>query len=141
MLNWNSDESGNIFGYKFGNDTLPLFITYHKQDDISDSTKYEDEFLSPDELKWFTKSNRTLQSDEVKKILDHRHNNIDMYIFVKKEDAADGKEFYYLGKANYIEGTATQTVMSNEKKDNIVPMNLSLETSVKDEIYRYIIEE
>ncbi|MEM5418624.1 DEAD/DEAH box helicase [Staphylococcus gallinarum] len=141
LLNWNSDESGNIFGYKFGNNTLPLFITYHKQDDISDSTKYEDEFLSPDELKWFTKSNRTLQSDEVKKILDHRHNNIDMYIFVKKEDAADGKEFYYLGKANYIEGTATQTVMSNEKKDNIVTMNLSLETSVKDEIYRYIIEE
>ena len=47
---------------------MPIFITYDKHEDISDSTKYEDEFLSQDELKWFTKSNRTLES-KVQKIL------------------------------------------------------------------------
>ncbi|WP_323703723.1 DEAD/DEAH box helicase [Mammaliicoccus sp. Dog046] len=140
LLNWESDESPIINGYKFGNNTLPLFITYHKQDDISDNTKYEDEFLSPDELKWFTRAPRKLTSPEVQKIISHQQNNIEMFIFVKKEDVADGKEYYFLGKAHYIEGTAEQTTMSNEKKDNIVTMNLSMETPVKDEIYRYIIE-
>lgn len=141
LLNWKSDESGTINGYKFGNNTLPIFITYHKQDDISDNTKYEDEFLSPDELKWFTRSNRKLDSKEVQRILAHQKNNVDMYIFVKKEDVVDGNEYYFLGKAHYLEGTAEETIMPNEKKDNIVTMTLSMETPVKDEIYRYIIEE
>lgn len=140
LLNWKSDESGVINGYKFGNNTLPIFITYHKDDNISDNTKYEDEFLSPDELKWFTKSNRKLDSPEVQKILAHQKNNVDMYIFVKKEDVLDGKEFYFLGKAHYLEGTAEQSKMPNENKDNIVTMILSMETPVKDEIYRYILE-
>ncbi len=48
--------------------------------------KYEDEFLSQDELKWFTKSNRTLKSKEVQKILSHRAKGIKMYIFVQKKD-------------------------------------------------------
>ncbi|MDN6611001.1 MAG: DUF3427 domain-containing protein, partial [Staphylococcus equorum] len=130
-----------VNGYKFGFGTLPIFITYHKQEDISDNTKYEDEFLSPDKLKWFSRSNRTLESKEVNRILSHQKDGIDMYIFVKKEDASDGKEYYYLGKAHYIEGTAEQTTMPNEKQVNIVTMNLSLETPVKDELYRYIIEE
>ncbi len=140
LLNWKSDESGVINGYKFGNNTLPIFITYHKDDNISDNTKYEDEFLSPDELKWYTKSNRKLDSPEVQKILAHQKNNVDMYIFVKKEDVLDGKEFYFLGKAHYLEGTAEQSKMPNENKDNIVAMTLSMETPVKDEIYRYILE-
>ncbi|MBO1212158.1 DEAD/DEAH box helicase [Staphylococcus nepalensis] len=140
LLNWKSDESGVINGYKFGNNTLPIFITYHKEDNISDNTKYEDEFLSPDELKWFTKSNRKLDSPEVQKILAHQNNNVDMYIFVKKEDVLDGNEFYFLGKAHYLEGTAEQSKMPNENNDNIVTMTLSMETPVKDEIYRYILD-
>lgn len=63
-----------------------------------------------------------------------------MYIFVKKEDVADGKEFYYLGKAHYNKDSAEQTIMPNAKQQNIVTMTLSMESPVKDEIYRYIIE-
>ncbi|WP_239749688.1 DEAD/DEAH box helicase [Mammaliicoccus sp. O-M53] len=141
LLNWDKDESSTIYGYKSKHNTLPIFITYHKQDDISDNTKYEDEFLSPDELKWFTRSDKTLNSKEVIEIMAHKEKNIDMYIFVKKEDSADGKEYYFLGKAHYLEGTAEQTIMPNEKKNNVVTMTLSMEKPVQDEIYRYIIEE
>ncbi|MBA8759982.1 DUF3427 domain-containing protein [Staphylococcus schleiferi subsp. coagulans] len=140
LLNWSKDESNTINGYKFGHNTLPIFITYHKQDHISETTKYEDAFLSPDELKWFTRARRTLASSEVQKIITHKENHVDMYIFVKKEDAADGKEFYYLGKANYLEGTVQQTTMDNANKDQIVTMTLSMETPIKDTLYRYIIE-
>ena len=41
-------------------------------------------FLSPDVLKWYTRSNRTLKSEEVKKIIHAEENNIDIHIFVKK---------------------------------------------------------
>ena len=66
--------------------TLPLFITYDKHENISDNTKYDDEFLSQDELKWYTRSNRKLTSPEVQNILKHEESNTDMYIFVKKRD-------------------------------------------------------
>ncbi|WP_316964025.1 DUF3427 domain-containing protein [Mammaliicoccus sciuri] len=85
-------------------------------------------------------NHRKLESKEVQKILAHQENNIDMYIFVKKEDVADGKEFYYLGKAHYIKDSAEQTIMPNAKQQNIDTMTLSMESPVKDEIYRYIIE-
>ncbi|MCJ0934951.1 DUF3427 domain-containing protein [Mammaliicoccus sciuri] len=56
-----------------------------------------------------------------------------MYIFVKKEDVADGKEFYYLGKAHYIKDSAEQTIMPNAKQQNIVTMTLSMESPVKSD--------
>ncbi|MDK9860405.1 DEAD/DEAH box helicase [Staphylococcus equorum] len=141
LLNWDSDVSSVVNGYMFGSGTLPIFINYHKQDDISDNTKYEDTFLSNEKIKWFTKSERKIDSPEVKDILNHQRDGITMHVFVKKEALTDGKDYYYLGKAHYIEDTTEQTTMPNEKQDNIVTMNLSLETPVKDELYRYIIEE
>lgn len=52
--------------------TIPFFITYDKHEDISENTKYEDEFLNQDELKWYTRSNRKLSFPEVKKYLNMR---------------------------------------------------------------------
>lgn len=115
--------------------TLPLFITYDKHENISDNTKYDDEFLSQDELKWYTRSNRKLTSTEVQNILKHEENNTDMYIFVKKRDD-EGKYFYYLGKAKYIKGTEKQDYMPNG--NSVVTMHLSMNTSIRDDIYRYI---
>ena len=44
LLNWDKDESGTINGYRMKHRTLPLFITYDKHENISDNTKYDDEF-------------------------------------------------------------------------------------------------
>ena len=135
LLNWDKDESGTINGYRMKHRTLPLFITYDKHENISDNTKYDDEFLSQDELKWYTRSNRKLTSPEVQNILKHEENNTDMYIFVKKRDD-EGKYFYYLGKAKYINGTEKQDYMPNG--NSVVTMHLSMNTSIRDDIYRYI---
>ena len=135
LLNWDKDESGTINGYRMKHRTLPLFITYDKHENISDNTKYDDEFLSQDELKWYTRSNRKLTSPEVQNILKHEENNTDMYIFVKKRDD-EGKYFYYLGKAKYIKGTEKQDYMPNG--NSVVTMHLSMNTSIRDDIYRYI---
>ncbi|EOD3823336.1 DEAD/DEAH box helicase [Staphylococcus aureus] len=129
IFNWNKNGSSVIMGYMIRSQEMPIFITYDKHEDISDSTKYEDE------LKWFTKSNRTLKTKEVQKILSHRAKGIKMYIFVQKK-GDDGIYFYYLGTAGYIEGSEKQDKMLNGS--NVVTMDLALDKAVRDDIYRYL---
>lgn len=113
---------------------MPIFITYDKHEDISDSTKYEDEFLSQDELKWFTKSNRTLKQKKFRKFCPIEQKELKCIFCTEKDD--DGIYFYYLGTAGYIEGSEKQDKMPNGS--NVVTMDLSLDKAVRDDIYRYI---
>ena len=46
LLNWEKDESSTVYGYKIKYDTCPIFVTYHKKEDIAKSTMYEDEFVN-----------------------------------------------------------------------------------------------
>ena len=138
VMNWDKDESAVINGYKQKHHTLPIFITYHKSEDISDNTAYEDQFINQNELKWFTRSPRKLSSDEVQKVMRHQELNTPMYLFVKKEDG-EGTDFYYLGKARFMPGTEAQTKMPDGK--DVVTMHLALDTPVRDDIYRYLVEK
>ena len=47
----------------------PIFVNYHKEEHISESTKYVDEFVNNKEFDWMSKSNRTLNSNDVQSIL------------------------------------------------------------------------
>ena len=60
-----------------------------------------------------------------------------VYIFVKESDA-EGRLHYYLGEAEYIQGTAKEEF---EILVIIVTMNFTMKTSIRDDIYRYIVEE
>lgn len=135
LLNWESNQQSTIYGYKvdtFSN-SCPIFVTYHKSTNVSESTKYADEFLNPTTLKWFTRSRRTLQSSEVKTIV---ANQIPLYIFAKKDDA-EGTDFYYLGKA--ISKDAIQTTMAGagETQLDVVTMTLQLATPIETSLYEY----
>src|SRR5699024_324615 len=70
LNNWVSNQYSTIYGYKVNESTgtCPIYVTYHKDDEISDSTKYGDEFIDSRTFHWFTRSKRTLQSPEVKAI-------------------------------------------------------------------------
>lgn len=46
LLNWDSDESSTIYGYKTKHQTCPIFVTYHKDEDVESSVAYEDIFLN-----------------------------------------------------------------------------------------------
>ena len=52
----------NIGGYKFHKETktYPVFINYHKADDIQDTIKYEDRFENPGLLKAISKNKRII---------------------------------------------------------------------------------
>ena len=47
--------ANNIYGYRVLDGYIPLFITYHKSEDIDDSIKYEDHFLNQEELAWVSR--------------------------------------------------------------------------------------
>jgi hypothetical protein len=136
LLNWNSNQQSTIYGYKvdsFSN-SCPIFVTYHKGSDVSESTKYEDEFINPSTLKWFTRSRRTLQSEEVKAIVE---NQLPLHVFAKKDDA-EGTDFYYLGKA--ISQSAFQTKMAGEQgiELDVVSITLHLSSPIETSLYEYL---
>ncbi|KIL37722.1 helicase [Cohnella kolymensis] len=140
LLGWENDEKGTIFGYAIKNDMCPIFVTYHKKESVASSTNYGDEFLSPTTLKWFTRSKRTLRSEEVRKIVEANENDLHIQIFVKKDDDEGGSDFYYLGKAKPDPSSVQQTTMSDDGSP-VVCMNLILEHAVDPKLYRYIITD
>ncbi|MEK4344419.1 DEAD/DEAH box helicase [Paenibacillus sp. FSL P4-0184] len=139
LLNWHSDESSTMYGYKTKHQTCPIFVTYHKHEEVEASTNYQEEFVSPEVLKWSTRSRRTLESDEVRTILEADQRNIDLHVFVKKDDS-DGTEFYYLGKAHPDQKSAVQASMvdKNGTSISVVHMDLVLERSVESKLYGYL---
>lgn len=142
LLNWHQDESSTIYGYKPKHNTCPIFVTYHKDDDVEASVDYEDEFKSPEIFKWYTRSNRTLKSGEVQKIIKAEEDNLDIHIFVKKDDD-EGSAFYYLGEAIPDKKTVQQDRMKDKNGNEIpvVRMNMVLEHPVDHTLYHYIVDE
>lgn len=141
LLNWSKDEPPlNIGGYKIdkATNTCPIFITYHKNDEINDTIKYEDELLNESTLKWFSKNKRTLESPDVKAILNSPTNGLDLKLFIIKDDA-EGGDFYYLGNLKLIPSSVEEMVRPLEKGDeSIVTMQFKLDSPVSDTLYRYI---
>ncbi|MCM3630230.1 DEAD/DEAH box helicase [Paenibacillus glycanilyticus] len=140
LLNWENDESSTVYGYKTKHQTCPIFVTYHKHEEVESSIDYSDELLDPTTFKWFTRSNRTLQSDEVQKIIEAKRNNIDIHILVKKDDD-EGSDFYYLGQATPDMATVHQTTMAGKKEGETLPvvcMNMLLEHAVDNKLYQYL---
>ena len=91
----------NIGGYKYDKKTktFPIFINYDKQDNISDTTKYEDHFVAENRLIAISKSGRSMDSEDVQNFLNATERGIDVQLFVRKnKDGKISKEFYYLGR-------------------------------------------
>ncbi|MBJ6745017.1 DEAD/DEAH box helicase [Streptococcus sp. 121] len=140
FLNFEKDNTPqNIGGYVIDDysNSCPIFVTYHKDDDISDTIKYEDEFLSESTMRWYSKNNRSFKSRDVSKILNSDENDLRLEMFVKKDDSEKG-EFYYLGPVRVIPGSAKEVQRENGK---LVSMIFELVNSVEPSLYRYITEK
>ncbi|CYW29021.1 type III restriction protein res subunit [Streptococcus suis] len=140
LMNVSKDEPPlNIGGYKIDKETnsCPIFITYHKSEDISDTIKYEDELLNESTLKWFSKNKRTLDSNDVSTITQSNENGLRLELFVIKDDS-EGGEFYYLGPLSYVENSASE-VMKNG--DSVVQMLFKLDSPVETNLYKYLTDK
>jgi hypothetical protein len=140
-LDWPQAEvPQNIGGYKFHQvtNTYPVFINYNKENDIEDTIRYEDRFLSPSSLIAVSKSRRSISSKDVQQALNARKNGIDLCLFVRKnKDDKISKEFYYLGRM-FANEYVKEFVMPNTTV-KAVEIGYSLQTSVRDDIYDYLV--
>ena len=142
VLNWDTYPVPlqNVGGYKVSSDerTCPIFVTYEKSDHISQTTKYEDAFLSPDLFSWMSRSNRTLKSTEVASIVSQARNGIRLPLFIKKSDD-EGQEHYFIGDLTVIEGSAKQETMQSAKGPvSVVNIHFSIDATVEDKLYKYL---
>ncbi|HMM83322.1 MAG TPA: DUF3427 domain-containing protein [Terrimesophilobacter sp.] len=131
LLSWSTNMSSTIYGYRVDKvtKTCPIFVTLHKSDEVSSSTAYEDEIIDSSTMLWYTRSRRTLASAEVQAIVS---NGVDLHVFAKKDDA-DGKDFYYLGRAHAEQ--AVQTTMGSG--ESVVTMHLHFDQPIDPGVYNY----
>lgn len=139
LLSWEKGEVAlNIGGYKYDQKTktFPVFINYKKDENISETLRYEDRFESPSVLKAISKSKRTLESEDVQKMLHAKEQGIEMFLFVRRnKDDKQSKEFYYLGKI-FATGNVEKIKVG---KEDAVEIEYELETPVRQDIYDYIV--
>ena len=144
ILNWSENPlAQNVGGYLFSPDNLvcPIFLTYHKAEDISDSTKYEDRFISNRVVEYFSKSNRRLDSKDVRTLRDQQQNNINIPLFVKKSND-EGQDFYFLGQLQPETDYFVQEYLpvENKKPSPVVKMRFQIDPPIEDSLYDYLID-
>ena len=133
----------NVGGYLINADNThcPIFVNYHKDESISDSIKYEDEFINNKEFFWMSKSQRRLTSNDVQSILGNK-GKIRLPLFIKKSND-EGIEFYYMGDVDPDPNRVEQSTMNsgNGQEVPVVRFVLKLSTPVSDEMYQYLREK
>ncbi len=139
LLEWEKQINGNSIGgywYDALTNTFPVFINYHKDESISETIKYEDEFLSNSMIKAISKGNRNLQSKDVLRIYDEQLGT-QKELFVRKDKKDKGsKEFYYLGR---IEPIGEPKEASNRGKGiKEVEFRYKLDVPVREDLYEYM---
>lgn len=143
LLEWPQNiVAQNIGGYKYdeSTNTMPVFINYVKDEDISDTIKYEDRFVHQRHLIGLSKSKRNAGSKDVQRLSNKSDENVLIDLFVRKNKEDEGsKEFYYLGtmKSN---GVIDPIEMPSEsgKKVSAVEIHYILDEPVREDIYDYI---
>lgn len=140
LLEWEKDlVAQNIGGYKYDEKTktYPVFINYHKGEDISETINYEDRFVSSSSLIAISKSRRRIDSEDVQRAVHAEELGIAMHLFVRKnKDDKGSKEFYYLGKIRAT-GVLEEFTMPKTQM-TAVEIFYDLEVPVKEDIYDYI---
>lgn len=141
LLNWQSDCSSTIYGYKTetGSEeyTCPIFVTYKKSDDISETTKYEDVFIDNSCFSWMSRSRRTSKSDEVAALISQPQNHIKIMLFVKKSDG-EGSDFYYMGQMRYNSFEDTKMKDKDGSDVPVVNIRFEMENPVPQNLYNYL---
>ncbi|MDR3291870.1 MAG: DEAD/DEAH box helicase [Methanobrevibacter sp.] len=138
ILNWETDDSSTVYGYRIKYDTCPIFVKYKKPEDISSSTNYEDEFESDEIFSWMTRNRLTIKSKEVIEIKNHENNNLKIYFFIKKSDN-EGSDFYYMGQVKPVEHHETTISDDDNNELPIVNFKLKFHTPVKEDLHDYLV--
>ena len=135
ILNWEKDISSTVYGYRTNHKVTPCFVTYQKSEDRTQSTQYNDHFIDNKTFAWESRSNRKVDSQEIKNLLESEL----ILLFVKKSDG-EGTDFYCLGEVKIAEGSMKQAYMP-KSNEPVVHFTYKLEHAVENALYTYLIGE
>ncbi|WP_298499383.1 DEAD/DEAH box helicase [uncultured Methanobrevibacter sp.] len=138
IMNWQHFMNGqNIGGYKIKYDTCPIFVTYNKKEDISETINYEDHFIDKVTFNWMSRNNRKTSSPELEPIINY--NGLDIELFIQKSND-EGIEFYYIGKLTPLKYKQVYREIDG-RQHPIVNFKFKINTEVKDELYSYFVND
>ena len=135
LLNWHSNESSILNGYKVDYDTVPLFVTYHKKEN---NIKYLDKFESREIFSWMSRKNKTVKTKQEKLIINKKE--LQKHLFIKKSDD-EGNEFYYMGQVDVLDYKETTMKEDDGTKSSVVNFKYKLHYPVKEELYNYLVND
>lgn len=149
LLDWQRKiPAQSIGGYFIENGYCPIFVTYVKSNDIENSIKYEDRFISNSKIHCYTKNGRKLGKGETLKMfagVSEGNPKLTYLLFVKRSDAEDDDEFVYLGTGKVTADSLKQEYREIDKKGKlvntpIVSYDLKLDIPVSLARYRMLTE-
>ena len=138
ILNWDFNEEATVYGYKLSNNSCPIFVNYHKEENIASSTKFPEKFLNSSSFLWYTKPQRRLSNSTIAAIKNH-NNQLRLPLFMKKHNG-EGTDFYYMGDVKPIDESFEETTIKNDQNRDVpvVKVVLELGTPVESTIYNYL---
>lgn len=146
LINHTHDNTSTIYGYQVFRDlnVVPIFVSYNKLLDKDASTNYLDQFENPSIFHWDSRSNRTLQSNEIQSLIHILKNKKGrVYLFIQRENMvfhngsmvkSDDTSFYFLGQLSLLEDPIEAT-NGDEVKTNVVKFLFQLRNPVRKDIY------
>ena len=139
LLCWDKNEEGTINGYAFKTSDWVIFVTYEKAADVAASIRYRDELVSQEDFIWYSQSNRSLQSEDYRKLSRFDPATTRIHLFIKKSDS-EGSDHYYLGCVRPHIGQITEEKQRNDagKELPILRVPFTLEHPVARETFRYL---
>lgn len=138
IFNWDKNEESTMYGYSIKYNTCPIFVNYHKEDNIAASTKFEDKFINNSYFQWFSKPRRNLESPDVSSIKNHK-NELRLSLFIKKSNG-EGSDFYYMGDVKPVQERFEETTILDDQGKNVsvVKVIFKLNQPVEDSLYDYL---
>lgn len=135
LLNWSSDSSSVLNGYKVNRETqtCPIFVSIKKVTKENAGFQYENYFLDPSNFAWESTGNRKLDSKELAPII---KNEVEIHLFAAQTD--DDKSYYYLGRATSYNPRQSERLNPNQSLVPVVKLDLRLDTPVENALFEYI---
>lgn len=134
ILNWDTDYTSTMYGYKIKNGLCPIFVTYRKSDNISATTMYKEGFKDKRVFNWMSRPRCEIDDDEIRQILSATTNGTKLLLFIKKSDK-EGSDFYYMGQSLSIPEDSKQTMIGGFPA---VSIPLRLRYAAPDELFDYL---
>lgn len=139
LLNCERDLSSTMYGMKRIGEDACIFVTYHKQENVTGKEylegkpDYTDEFFNSQIFMWDSQIGRGPESGYMKEVVTAKRRRL----FIKKSDA-EGADFYYMGLFEI------ESMQAGKKKDNggkmreITKVRARMHQEVREDLLNYL---